>query len=172
MPDLKDTSQITGLMSAVKDIMMKNQNLYQKDLEAKYAPQQHATPAEVEAVTQDNTVEVPEPVPVEPAPEPQAEPAPVADKIPESRLRRTMRTGMRWLLGFLIVFGLGAVVVAFTFYLPARREIQRAGEAKQELESKYQAEAEQVEQLSAELERSKSRISSLAVSRYSPTLSP
>lgn len=62
MPDLKDTSQITGLMSAVKDIMMKNQNLYQKDLEAKYAPQQHATPAEVEAVTQDNTVEVPEPV--------------------------------------------------------------------------------------------------------------
>mgnify|MGYP000882245969 FL=1 len=62
MPDLKDTSQITGLMSAVKDIMMKNQNLYQKDLEAKYTPQQHATPAEVEAVTQDNTVEVPEPV--------------------------------------------------------------------------------------------------------------
>jgi hypothetical protein len=62
MTDLKDTSQITGLMSAVRDIMMKNQNLYQKDLEAKYAPQQHATPAEVEAVTQDNTVEVPEPV--------------------------------------------------------------------------------------------------------------
>lgn len=81
MPDLKDTSQITGLMTAVKDIMMKNQNLYQKDLEAKYAPQQHATPAEVEAVTQDNTVEVPEPVtdPVDvdpdtviPEPEPEA----------------------------------------------------------------------------------------------------
>jgi len=64
MPDLKDTSQITGLMSAVKDIMMKNQNLYQQDLESKYGnytPQQHATPDEVEAVTQNNKVEVPEP---------------------------------------------------------------------------------------------------------------
>ena len=36
MADLKDTDQITGLVSAVKDIMMKNQNLYQQDLERMY----------------------------------------------------------------------------------------------------------------------------------------
>ena len=36
MADLKDTSEIQGLMSAVKDIMMKNQNLYQQDLERQF----------------------------------------------------------------------------------------------------------------------------------------
>ena len=63
MPDLKDNPE--SLMSAVRDIMMKNQNLYQQDLEAKYGkytPQTHATPDEVEAATADNTVEVPDPV--------------------------------------------------------------------------------------------------------------
>lgn len=68
MTDLKDTQQLQGLMSAVRDVMMKNQNLYQQDIErqyGKYTPQQHATPAEVETVTSQNTVEVPEPI-VEP----------------------------------------------------------------------------------------------------------
>jgi hypothetical protein len=36
MADLKDTAQIQGLMSAVKDIMRGNQNLYQQDLEKMY----------------------------------------------------------------------------------------------------------------------------------------
>lgn len=61
MTDLKDTSQITGLMTAVRDVMMKNQNLYQRDLEARYGGQTHATPDEVEAVASRNTVEVPDP---------------------------------------------------------------------------------------------------------------
>ena len=63
MPDFKDTPE--SLMSAVRDIMMKNQNLYQQDLEAKYGkytPQTHATPDEVEAATADHAVEVPDPV--------------------------------------------------------------------------------------------------------------
>lgn len=36
MADLKDTSEIKGLMSAVKDVMAGNQNLYQQDLERMY----------------------------------------------------------------------------------------------------------------------------------------
>jgi|GEM_PF-4467153 len=36
MANLKDTNEIQGLMSAVKDIMMKNQNLYQQDLEKQF----------------------------------------------------------------------------------------------------------------------------------------
>jgi len=36
MADLKDTSEIQGLMSAVKDIMKGNQNLYQQDLERQF----------------------------------------------------------------------------------------------------------------------------------------
>jgi len=61
MSKLDDTPE--SVMAAVRDIMMKNQNLYQKDLESQFAPQQHATPDEVEAVTQNNTVEVPDPAP-------------------------------------------------------------------------------------------------------------
>ena len=36
MADLKDTAQIQGLMSAVRDIMKGNQNLYQQDLEKQF----------------------------------------------------------------------------------------------------------------------------------------
>ncbi len=36
MADLKDTNEIQGLMSAVKDIMKGNQNLYQQDLERQF----------------------------------------------------------------------------------------------------------------------------------------
>tara|TARA_B110000285_G_scaffold186995_1_gene212556 strand:- start:226 stop:474 length:249 start_codon:yes stop_codon:yes gene_type:complete len=61
MSDLNDLP--ASVMGAVRDIMMSNQNLFQKDLENRYAPQQHATPDEVEAVTQNNTVEVPDPAP-------------------------------------------------------------------------------------------------------------
>jgi len=46
--DLKDTP--ASLMSAVRDIMMKNQNLYQNDVEAKYSKYSTipaATPDEV-----------------------------------------------------------------------------------------------------------------------------
>jgi hypothetical protein len=46
MADLKDTSEIKGLMSAVKDIMRGNQNLYQQDLERQFNFPGATTPAE------------------------------------------------------------------------------------------------------------------------------
>ena len=46
MADLKDTGEIKGLMSAVKDIMMKNQNLYQQDLQRQYGFQQPEEPVD------------------------------------------------------------------------------------------------------------------------------
>ena len=46
MADLKDTGEIQGLMSAVKDIMMKNQNLYQQDLERQFNFPGAAAPVE------------------------------------------------------------------------------------------------------------------------------
>lgn len=33
---------------------------------------------------------------------------------------------LRWILGFLIVFGLGAAVALYLFYLPARKEVQNS----------------------------------------------
>lgn len=52
MADLKDTPE--SLISAVRDIMMKNQNLYQQDIERQYA--QYSTVPTPE-------VEVPDPAP-------------------------------------------------------------------------------------------------------------
>ena len=46
MADLKDTSEIKGLMSAVKDIMRGNQNLYQQDLERQFNFPGATAPAE------------------------------------------------------------------------------------------------------------------------------
>ena len=61
MADLKDTGNYQGLMSAVRDIMMKNQNLYQQDLESQYAQYNQQTPQEVEDQVASNVVDTPDP---------------------------------------------------------------------------------------------------------------
>lgn len=65
MPDLKDTSQIQGLMSAVKDIMRGNQNLYQQDLERQYGYQQPEEPVDVSGSDTETEVEVSGEEPIE-----------------------------------------------------------------------------------------------------------
>jgi TolA-binding protein len=55
--------QFRNLESAVRDIMMKNQNLRQQDQIAKFQQMNQQTPAEVEAGVQDNLVDTPDPTP-------------------------------------------------------------------------------------------------------------
>ena len=70
MTDLKDTQKYQGLMSAVKDIMMNNQNLYQNDREEQFyknapedlRPKEAPEVPEVEAQATPE-VEVPDPAP-------------------------------------------------------------------------------------------------------------
>lgn len=71
MTDLKDTkANYQGLNSAVLDVLQRNQDLYKQDLEnqfAKYmiAPEAEApnpTEAEMDAVTQANVVDSPDPI--------------------------------------------------------------------------------------------------------------
>jgi len=109
---------------------------------------------------QDNATEIPESLEAEEIPEPLEEAPAIQAKRPDSRLRRTMRSGMRWVLGFLVVFGLGAVLVVFTLYIPAQRKIQQANQDYLDLENRYNADMEQAKQQASELER---RISSLSV---------
>jgi hypothetical protein len=76
MADLKDTqSQHAGLMSAVRDIMMKNQNLYQQDLEDKYGKYSEAPTPEVDVPEAEIDVPVEQPVeqPEQELEQPQAE---------------------------------------------------------------------------------------------------
>lgn len=66
MADLKDTGEIKGLMSAVKDIMMKNQNLYQQDLQRQYGFQQPEEPVdEISGSDSEEQVEVSSEEPIE-----------------------------------------------------------------------------------------------------------
>jgi hypothetical protein len=62
--------------------------------------------------------ETPEPAPVPTLEEVEQEPQ------PEGRARLFWRRALRWLLGFLIVFGLGALLAVYLLYLPARQRIQ------------------------------------------------
>jgi cell division protein FtsB len=45
---------------------------------------------------------------------------------PETRLHRSMRGALRWVLAVLLAFGLGALVIAFTLYVPTRQELVKA----------------------------------------------
>ena len=110
---------------------------------------------------QANTTEAPEPMQTVEKPEPKEEAVPIQVKTPESRLSRSVRRGMRWLLGFLVVFGLGAMLVVFTLYIPARREIQQANQDYIELQDQYKAVLEQIEQQRSEIERRTSSLTEL-----------
>lgn len=81
--------------------------------------------SEVEAVVEAETEVTTEAVEgVVPAEEP-AIPVPAVPDIPvkESKFKKAVRTGFRWLMGLLIVFGIGFLTAVFTLYQPARRSI-------------------------------------------------
>jgi hypothetical protein len=65
MTNLKETNELGNLMSAVKDIMMKNQNLYQQDLENRYGhygQPEAISGEEAHDIVKDNEVETPDPI--------------------------------------------------------------------------------------------------------------
>ena len=45
---------------------------------------------------------------------------------PETRLQKSIRGAMRWVLVTLLAFGLGALLIAFALYLPARQKLDKA----------------------------------------------
>ncbi len=49
-----------------------------------------------------------------------------SDAKPETRPQKSMRGTLRWLLVVLLAFGLGALLIAFLFYIPTRQELVKA----------------------------------------------
>jgi multidrug resistance efflux pump len=45
---------------------------------------------------------------------------------PETRLQKSIRGALRWVLVTLLAFGLGALLIAFALYLPARLKLDKA----------------------------------------------
>jgi len=45
---------------------------------------------------------------------------------PETRLQKSMRGALRWALVALLAFGLGALLIAFALYVPARQKLDKA----------------------------------------------
>lgn len=85
--------------------------------------------------------------------EPQSAPPPEA-KVkapkPESRPKSFLQRSVRWLLGFLVVAGLGALLVIFTLYIPLRQKLDQS-----------LVEVDQVKQQVVELEGNIEQISPL-----------
>jgi hypothetical protein len=45
---------------------------------------------------------------------------------PETRLHKSMRGALRWTLVALVAFGLGALLIAFGLFFPARQRLDKA----------------------------------------------
>jgi hypothetical protein len=45
---------------------------------------------------------------------------------PETRLHKSMRGALRWVLVALLAFGLGALLIAFALYVPTRQKLDKA----------------------------------------------
>ncbi len=45
---------------------------------------------------------------------------------PETRLHKSMRSALRWMLVAIVAFGLGALVIALTLYFPTRQKLDTA----------------------------------------------
>jgi cytoskeletal protein RodZ len=45
---------------------------------------------------------------------------------PETRLQKSMRGALRWVLVVLVAFGLGALLIAFALYVPTRQKLDKA----------------------------------------------
>jgi hypothetical protein len=50
----------------------------------------------------------------------------LSEASPETRLQKTMRGALRWVLVALVAFGLGGLLIAFTLYVPARQKLDKA----------------------------------------------
>ena len=45
---------------------------------------------------------------------------------PETRLQKSMRAALRWVLVVVLAFGLGALLIAFVLYIPTRQKLDKA----------------------------------------------
>lgn len=88
--------------------------------------------------------------PVSPAPEISKAPERLLEKPAESRMNRFLVRTLRWLVGILIVMGLGALLVIFTLYKPLQQTL-----------GKSQSQGEQANQRVAELESQVETLSTL-----------
>jgi hypothetical protein len=77
-----------------------------------------------------------------------AEPEPPAE---ESRARRALRRGIRWVAGLLLVFAFGALTVTLAFYLPNARNLSRAEAERNRAEEQIEALQDEIAGLEAEL---------------------
>lgn len=91
--------------------------------------------------------------PIEPTPAPDIAPDTISvEEKPVSRrerVGRSMRRGIRWLFGFLVVFALGALAVVLALYLPAQDKARQSEAAFKEAQGKVSALETQVAELEA-----------------------
>lgn len=63
---------------------------------------------------------------------------------PETRLQKSMRGALRWVLGALLAFGLGALLIAFALYVPTRQKLDKANADLEHANATITANTEQI----------------------------
>jgi hypothetical protein len=63
---------------------------------------------------------------------------------PETRLHKSMRNALRWGLVALLAFGLGALVIAFAFYIPTRHQLDKANANLEQANSTITSQTDQI----------------------------
>lgn len=94
-----------------------------------------------------------EPLPEkDPSPVPLGEKAPPETPAPESKIRKFLRTLLRWAIAVLVVFGLGILLSLLLFYLPKTRELRQANQNLQEAQAQVSTLESQIAALENQIE--------------------
>jgi chromosome segregation ATPase len=85
---------------------------------------------------------------------------------PETRLQKSIRGVLRWVLVALLAFGLGALLIALVLYLPARQKLDKANADLEQTNATITANTEQITTLQADNETLQKNLDSATLHMY------
>jgi flagellar biosynthesis chaperone FliJ len=85
---------------------------------------------------------------------------------PETRLQKSTRIALRWMLVGLATFGLGALLIAFTLYFPARQKLDKANAGLENANATITSQTDQIAMLHTDNEILEENLDSARLNGY------
>jgi septal ring factor EnvC (AmiA/AmiB activator) len=82
---------------------------------------------------------------------------------PETGLHKSIRSALRWGLVALLAFGLGALIIAFTLYIPTRHQLDKANANLEEANTTITSQTDQITTLQTDNETLQKNLDSAAL---------
>jgi septal ring factor EnvC (AmiA/AmiB activator) len=82
---------------------------------------------------------------------------------PETGLHKSIRSALRWGLVALLAFGLGALIIAFTLYIPTRHQLDKANANLEEANTTITSQTDQISTLQTDNETLQKNLDSAAL---------